>query len=507
MNALGPRRKPDPNRPGTVYRTRLRFELGRRDGASSGRGPVREPVPEAATPPEHPGVGVPASTDLPEAFPPAAADPAPAYPAGAADPTQVYLPAGADPTQAYLPAADPTRAYPAAADPTRVYPPTVPGGPGRAPAPSGGGRGYPQANDRHPQVPPGPGGSGRSAPPGPAAPRTRRRRPRRRTVVLMIVAVLVLVLVVYPLALFNAAWSHLGRVDALSRSTLNDTPGTNYLVVGSDSRTDLTAAERKALHTGTAVGQRTDTIMLLHVPSGSGPTVLMSIPRDSYVKIPGHGKSKINASYSWGGPELLVATVEQATGVRIDSYVETGFAGFADVVDAVGGVRVCVPRVMKDKKAHLNVHAGCQTFTGPTALAYARARYSDPRGDLGRVERQRQVLAAIASKALSPGVVLQPWEAFPAADAGGAALTVDKGASPMTLLHFLQAMRTVAGGGGLSLTVPVANADLHTTAGTAVEWDDTKAQQLFTDLRKDDTEAIRPLAEEEKRQTSTASGN
>ena len=109
---------------------------------------------------------------------------------------------------------------------------------------------------------------------------------------------------------------------------------------GSDSRDDLTEAERKELGTGGAVGQRTDTIMLLH--TGDGPNLLMSIPRDSIVDDPGHGDSnKINAAFAYGGPQLLVRTIEQSTGIRIDDYVEIGFGGFVGMVDAVGGVEIC----------------------------------------------------------------------------------------------------------------------------------------------------------------------
>jgi LCP family protein required for cell wall assembly len=307
--------------------------------------------------------------------------------------------------------------------------------------------------------------------------------------------------VVYPLLLFATAWSSLHRVDALPSGGPAQTPGRTYLVVGSDSRADLTAAERRALHTGQAAGRRTDTIMLLHVPDGGGPTVLVSIPRDSYVSIPGHAKNKINAAYAFGGPQLLVRTVEQATGLRIDSYVETGLGGYAQLVDAIGGVDVCVKRAIKDAKAHIDVKAGCQTFDGPTALGYARARYSDPRGDLGRVDRQRQVLAAIAGKTLSPSVVLVPWRAFPAASNGGGALTVDSGMSPLGLLAFVQAMRAVAGGGGLSLTVPVGNAALQTPAGEAVQWNTSQAKALFDALRSDDTDAVKPLADAQKKAT------
>src|SRR5689334_20596060 len=195
--------------------------------------------------------------------------------------------------------------------------------------------------------------------------------------------------------------------------------------------------------------------MLLHVPSGGGPTVLVSVPRDSYVSVPGHGKNKINAAYAIGGPQLLVRTVEQATGLRVDEYVETGLGGYANLVDAIGGVTVCVKHAMNDKDAHINLKPGCQQMDGKTALGYARSRKADARGDLARVEHQRQVLAAIAGKTLSPSVVLLPWRAFPAAKAGGQALTVDSGTSPVGVTSFILAMRSVSGGDGLSLTVPV----------------------------------------------------
>jgi LCP family protein required for cell wall assembly len=315
--------------------------------------------------------------------------------------------------------------------------------------------------------------------------------------------VVVLLLVLYPLALFWVAWSHLGRVAAMPGGTRPDqTPGRTYLVVGSDSRSALTPAQRRRLGTGKAVGNRTDTIMLLHVPSGGGPTVLISVPRDSYVSIPGHGKNKINAASAIGGPQLLVRTVENATGIRVDEYVETGLLGYADLVDAVGGVTVCVKKPINDAKAHINLKAGCQTFDGKTALGYARARYSDPRGDLGRVERQRQVLAAIAGKTLSPSVVLLPWHAFPAAAAGGDALAADDSTSPWGLVSFVLAMRDVAGGGGLSLTVPISNPNLSTSAGSAVQWDSARAKALFADIRRDDTDAIRPIAESQKKAAS-----
>ncbi|MDQ1286547.1 MAG: hypothetical protein QG622_112 [Actinomycetota bacterium] len=319
----------------------------------------------------------------------------------------------------------------------------------------------------------------------------RRWRPRPR----LVAAVVVLVLLGYPALLAVTAITSLSRIPALPDSGRPaETPGRTYLVVGSDSRQDLSRDERAKLGTGKAAGTRTDTIMILHVPSGDGPSVLVSLPRDSYVPVPGKGRHKINAAYALGGPSLLVRTVEQATGLRVDEYVETGLGGYANLVDAIGGVRLCVKRAMKDEKAHIDLAPGCQVMNGATALGYARARYSDPRGDLGRVERQREVLAAIASKTLSPAVVAVPWRALAAAGAGGRALTVDDGASALGVAQFVLAMRGVSGGDGLSLTVPIAG-DISTSDGAALAWNTAKARALFTALANDDTEAVRPLAE------------
>ncbi|MGN6300546.1 MAG: LCP family protein [Angustibacter sp.] len=341
------------------------------------------------------------------------------------------------------------------------------------------------------------GGNRGAAVPAPVRPARRRRFPVKTVVLLVVLAV-----IAYPLALLAVAWTHLGRVDALPADTAA-TPGRTYLVVGSDSRKGLTKEQAKQLHTGGGdVGQRTDTIMLLHVPAGGGPTVIMSIPRDSYVAIPGHGHNKINAAFAFGGPKLLARTIEQATGVQIDDYAEIGFGGFAAMVDAVGGVQICPKRDMKDKDAGLNIKKGCQQANGPVALGYARARHSDPRGDLGRVERQREVLAAIVAKATRPSTLVNPFRTFPLASSGAGALTVDEHTGPVALVRFILGMKGAAGGNGLSMTVPVAGTGTRAGAGSVVLWDDAKARKVFAALKRSDTEALRPYAEEQKAQRS-----
>ncbi len=327
---------------------------------------------------------------------------------------------------------------------------------------------------------------GRTRPSG--RPARRRRRPGR--VVALVLVLLLVVAVGYPVLLARTAMQNVNRVDALSASTTADTPGRTILVVGSDSRagTDIGGAEDSA---------RTDTILLLHRPR-TGPTVLLSIPRDSDVEIPGQGENKINAAYALGGPPLLVATVEQATGLHVDSYVETGLAGFGEVVDAVGGVTICPEEAMQDPLADgLDIPAGCQQASGKVALGYARSRKLDARGDLGRVERQREVMAAIAKKGFSPGTVLNPFNAFPLAEAGGSALTMDEQDGMTDLGWFLLAMRESAGGEGISLTVPVADTTRRTEHGVVVDWDEAKSETVFEALRDSSTEAIRSIADEQ----------
>ena len=312
------------------------------------------------------------------------------------------------------------------------------------------------------------------------SPRSRRRR--RRWIVLLVV----LLIVAYPVTLAQTALSNLTRVDALS--TMSDTPGRTFLIVGSDSRAGTDFEEVQ--------GNRTDTIMMLHVPR-SGPVVMMSIPRDSEVDIPGHGKNKINASFAIGGPELLVETVEENTGVQIDGYVETGLAGFGDIVDAVGGVTVCPTRAMDDKMTGLDIQPGCQEVDGTTALKYARSRYEDPRGDLGRVQRQREVLSAIMAKAGSPTVLVNPFSSYPLARSGGRALTVDQDFGLVDMGYLFWGMRQANGSGGISLTVPVRGTG-NSSHGNVVRWDESQSRTVFQALQDSSTSAIKPIADQQK---------
>ena len=337
-----------------------------------------------------------------------------------------------------------------------------------------------------PPVPPGP-------PPTPVSPARERPRRRRRPVrsTLRLLALLLALVVVWLVGVPAYAWSQVDRVDdAPTGRRPAGQPGQLFLLVGSDSREGLTKAERRRLGTGSTGGQRTDTIMLLAVPPGGDPA-LISVPRDSYVTIPGHGQDKINAAFAYGGAQLLEQTVEQNTGLRVDGYLEVGFGGFVNVIDALGGIRMCVPRAIKDADSHLDLRKGCQTMDGTTALGYVRMRKADPRGDLGRVERQRQMLAAVAGEAGSPATVLNPVRYWRLNRAAASSVKVGEDTSLWQVGALALGMRGVAGGDGLTLTVPVSNPDAATPVGSPVLWDDRRSAAMFADLARGDTSKLK----------------
>ena len=290
---------------------------------------------------------------------------------------------------------------------------------------------------------------------------------------------------------FHAA-SSLEKMPASSNVALADTAGTNWLLAGSDSREGLTKAERKELRTGKDEGsQRTDTLMVIHIDD-SGKSTLVSLPRDSYVTIPAHigldgiaiedRRNKINTAYGQGGAPLLVETVERNTGLHIDHYMEVGFKGIRDITDAVGGVNMCVPADVTDENSGLNLLAGCQELDGRNALAYVRMRYADPKGDLGRIERQQQFLSSVMKKVATPAVLLNPISMWKLVDAGTGSVKVGETDTVMDIGNLAKAMRALSNGNGTLTTVPVSETDANTAAGSSVIWDDVAARELFVSL-------------------------
>lgn len=329
-----------------------------------------------------------------------------------------------------------------------------------------------------PPPPPPPSASRRSGSGGGAVP-PRTRRPRRRHPVRKLILVLVLAWVLFMVGTPLFALTRGTIVDATPAGDRPaDQPGRTILLVGSDARDDMTPEERSKLGTGSTEGRRTDTMLLLYVPP-KGSSALISLPRDSYVAIPGHGKNKLNSAYSFGGAPLLVETVEQNTGVRVDAYLEIGFVGLVDMVDAVGGIEVCPESPMQDKDAHIDIPAGCQTIDGVTALGYVRMRKSDPRGDLGRIERQREVIATVMKKALSPATILNPVSYWKMNMAAAKSVGRSDETGPAALFAIGSGLLQTATGSGLGLTVPVADTNASTSAGSAIIWDEKASEELF----------------------------
>lgn len=316
----------------------------------------------------------------------------------------------------------------------------------------------------------------------------RSRRPRRRGWRGLLLTLLVVLVVLVAAAVGTYVWagSRVKKTEALAdyAGRPGDGKGTSWLIIGSDTRSDLTREERQNLHVGGGGQRNTDTVMVLHY-GASGP-YLVSIPRDSYVTVPGHGQGKINSAYALGGPKLLTRTVEQATGLRLDHYAEIDFLGFTRVVDALDGVRICLDKPLRDEKSGADLDAGCQNLDGRQALAFVRARYSDPEGDLGRVKRQRQLLSALVEKGTSAPVVLNPFRLYPFLGAALDAVTVDKGTGVPSLTRMAWKVRGLTGGKGGTTTVPVTNTGLSVPgAGDVVVWDRAAARELFDQLRRD----------------------
>jgi LCP family protein required for cell wall assembly len=298
------------------------------------------------------------------------------------------------------------------------------------------------------------------------------RRGRRITLVLCTVVILIIALVAGSYVWLDGK---LNRSVTLPASTATSA-GQNWLITGSDTRSGLSRTEKDELHVGSDTDTNSDSLMLLHM---GGPTpVLISIPRDSYVPIPGHGYNKINAALGFGGPALLVQTVESVTGLNINHYMGIGFEGLVDVTNKVGGVNVCLKTAVHDQNSGVNLPAGCQTLNGTQALEFVRDRDSFASGDLQRIQDQREFLKALLGKATSPAVFLNPFRALPFGSSAASSISVDQGTHLYNLIRAGLALRNPETG-----TVPVANADLQTAAGDSVEWNHTEATELFNALK------------------------
>ncbi|MGP6175266.1 LCP family glycopolymer transferase [Corynebacterium sp. A21] len=333
------------------------------------------------------------------------------------------------------------------------------------------------------QEPPARPRPGTSIPPRRTAPRAaappKRRRNFRLPKMGCLTPIAGLLVIILVLSVVTTLWadSKLTRVQSTPENQISDTAGTNWLLVGSDSRTGLSEEEIAELGTGGDIGiGRTDTIMLLHIPL-TGSARLVSLPRDSYVEIPGYGMNKINAAFTFGGPQLLTETVELNTNLQIDHYAEIGMGGLANIVNSVGGIDMCVAEAIQDPLANLDIQAGCQEFDGATALGYVRTR-ATALGDLDRVERQRAFFAALLDKVTSPGTIANPFRLFPLISDTASTFTVGENDHVWHLARVALAMRT----GVETETVPFAGfADYD--VGNVVLWDQAGAEALWSSMR------------------------
>jgi LCP family protein required for cell wall assembly len=276
----------------------------------------------------------------------------------------------------------------------------------------------------------------------------------------------------------------------------------NYLVVGSDTREGLTKAQMKELKVGstaTAAGGRSDTMLLVHISKSRGSAFIVSIPRDTLVTIPAHKSQdgtrdiparpgKINAAYAYGGAPLLIQTIEDKTQLKIDHYVEVSFAGFAGLVDALGGIQVCSKVAINDPKSHLVMSAGSHVLDGIEALKYVRTRDFDGRGDIGRMERQQQFVSAVMRKATSSGVLLNPIKLAKFYNSAISTVKMDSSINKSDLLTLAKQLRNLSSGNVRTLTVPLSNPNgRYPGLGSVVIWDPELSADLWDRINKDES--------------------
>nr|WP_262412676.1 LCP family protein [Streptomyces acidipaludis] len=326
------------------------------------------------------------------------------------------------------------------------------------------------------------------------------------------------------------------RVDAFGgmEGRPHGTKGTNFLLVGTDGRDGLAPDEKREFHLGGAPCHCTDTIMLVHLSADHRRASVVSIPRDTYVRLPdastlrispgsrvsrstagaagsappvpgsaspsdpaagtsavptavtGTHPAKINQAYALGGPKLTVHTVEQLTGVHIDHYLEVDFTSFMKAVDVIGGVPVCTVTPLKDSFTGLDLPAGTTTLDGGQALQYVRSRHVDGSADLGRMQRQQKFLAEVIHKMTSGSVLSNPLELSRVASTVLDSVRVDQGLSTSDLIALAQGMKGFSPGSSEFVSVPLSVLDYPVPGiGSTVKWDPAKAGRLWAAIRAD----------------------
>ncbi|MFC5662809.1 LCP family protein [Kitasatospora misakiensis] len=341
------------------------------------------------------------------------------------------------------------------------------------------------------------GGPGEGAEPEPAPEPPARRRRTRRVLFWTLSTLLVLVL-----GGCGALWwtaehyaSSVHRIpDAFPTAPESAQPkpvpgsGLNLLLVGLDARSDTpttgSAAKAPAWQAGAA---RSDTMMLLHLSDDRSSATLVSLPRDTWVPVPGHGEAKLNAAYSWGGPALMTETVQNLTGIRIDHLAVIDWNGFRALTDAVGGVDITVPRTIEGVGEARAWEAGTHHMDGATALLYVRERYGLPGGDLDRTKRQQNFLRALMLKVMDSGTLTSPSRLGGLLGTVGEVVSVDDRLSNTDLFQLVWGLRSLRADDVRFMNAPFGG---FATRGeqSVVLLADRPAEQLWEAIRNDRTD-------------------
>ncbi|MEV0059569.1 LCP family protein [Nocardia sp. NPDC050718] len=323
---------------------------------------------------------------------------------------------------------------------------------------------------------------------------------------------MVAIAAVLVLALTGFAWrsvdnliANIDRIGGLGLGGGRD-GAVDILLVGVDSRTDahgnpLTSAERAMLHAGDEVGTNTDTIVLVRVPNDGRSATAISIPRDSYVDVPGQGKAKINSAYgstkeaerakllakgsseadaeresTKSGRQALIKSVASLTGITVDHYAEVSLLGFVLLTDAVGGVEVCLNNAVDEWMSGADFPAGQQRLDGQQALSFVRQRHGLPRGDIDRIVRQQVFMAQLVGQLLNAKILANPGKLGEISEAVGRTVVLDE---DWDVLAFLQQLKDLSGGKVEFETIPVADLNSMTSAGESVVRVEPKAVQDY----------------------------
>ncbi len=311
-------------------------------------------------------------------------------------------------------------------------------------------------------------------------PAPRRRTSRAATAARAVAGVLSVVLLAgsgWGWYLGQVAEATVNRTDAIptdgNDGTGNAPEAVNLLLVGNDSRANLSDEQLASLNAGTDSGINTDTMILVHIPADGSRASFVSFPRDSYVEIPGYGMDKLNAAYAYGyadtpetasaevrqagGAQLLVQTISGLTGLQIDPYAEVDLLGYFTLSSVVGGVEVNLCEAVDDSEWSGAVFdAGVQTISGADALEFVRQRHGLPRGDFDRIVRQQVFMAGVLRKMLSDEVMLDLGKQRELVEAASRSLTIDEG---LDLFRLAEQMQSVTAGSIDFQTIPFVGTD------------------------------------------------